>query len=256
MDDLKRKKAVGSGNMSTPATTSSNASSSGYGYAPMFEALGLYSSGDAITDDMLSAALAGSSSVGLNNYTDPYSDEALGNLTKKEQLATLDDLYHPTTVLGVDVEKTAVGSGLSFLTNTLVPGGLGIPGLVASYVAKKIIEDTRTSNQLKVESYLKGTSQSYGDEMDDLGGAGSDEYPDAVTEVVKEAYAGPKVAEDASDPTNSWINDNITSNSSGSSNPAGSSTVTPGSWNNYSGTTSESSTSYSTPGSWGSSGTW
>ena len=90
MEGLSRKKgSVGSGNMSTPATTSNNASSSGYGFAPLYEALGLINNGSAVSDDMLTAALSGSGIAVPNNYTDPYSDTALSQLSKKEQQALL-----------------------------------------------------------------------------------------------------------------------------------------------------------------------
>lgn len=274
MDDLKRKKAVGSGNMSTPATTSSNASSSGYGYAPMFEALGILGSGASSGDDMANAVSANSGTAGTpNRYTSPTDTTGMTNAEIRaaaERAATA----NPFSVVGVDLGAAGIGMGVSNLIGGAIGGPVGLLlGALGSWGAKKLYNEELRNQQ--TENFFKIISQTDID-ADMEGRAGSGIAP---------------INED--DPHNVWIKNNVvitgadreaeeaasnnSSSTSGSSNPAGSSTVTPGSWNNYygttqnssssststpgswnnyAGTTGESSTSYSTPGSWGSSGTW
>jgi len=254
-EDIKKKTGgIGSGNMSTPATTSSNASGAGYGYAPLYESLAQMSN-FSNSADMFAAANADASGGGTtatNTTNSPlkYTDEELAKMTVAEQQAAAAS-FDPTTLLGIDVEKSALGTGASILANALLPAGMGIPGLIASYIAKQQLQNSRDVNQNSIEGYLKGNNPSFGATLED--------GITPVVEVAAKAYSGPKVAEDSApvdnDPLGTWIAQNIYGNtgngtSNSYSNPSNGSV---GTNNTYSGSgagnTAGPGSNYSSPSS-------
>ena len=210
-EDTRKKSGVGSGNMSTPATTSANASSSGYGYSPLYESIAQLSG---FTDSiaMMEAAAGGSSgaATGDNSYNPDgtkYTDQQLAAMTPAERKAAVDS-YNPTMVAGVDVEKTLAGIAASTVANAAIPFGFGLPGLAASFLAKQLIQGNRDTNQLSLESYMKGVTPSAAEE--------TERGVTPVTEVTRDAIVAgstPKVAEDTetTDPLATWLNANYSS---------------------------------------------
>lgn len=226
MAELTRKKAgMGSGNMSTPATTSSNASSSGYGYAPMFEAMA-QALGYSDSAAAMAAAAADTSGSGTPattvTGTDPLSLDAMDAMSADALEAQANSIMNPTTVMGVDVEKAGLGAGVSLLTNLLAPTPFGILGLAASTLAKKALETSRLSYQDQMIPELQarwGQAMRPVDEQGEPVAPGDTKPADAITAVTEEAvktqevpaYTGAKVTEEDDDPLGTWIANNVDS---------------------------------------------
>lgn len=189
MAELQRKKSIGSGNMSTPATTSSNASSSGYGYAPLYEALGLGSAPDPMFEAMVSTSSGSSGQPTANSYRSPTDTTGMTN-AEIRAAAEAAAVANPFSIGGVDIGSQALGFGVSNLLSGAIGG---IPGLllgaVASRLARRAYEGEIRNQQ--TENFFNIIAQI--DTSADLEGrAGS-----GRTEI------------DTTDPHNQWIANNV-----------------------------------------------
>jgi len=268
-ENLRKRGGMGSGNMSTPSTTVSNASSSGYGYSALYEALAQMAGYSDSATAMAAAAVATDTSSGgtvePSTYTDPYSDAALANLSLAEQQALLQSL-EPTKLLGVNLEEAGIGTAVSTLTNLLAPTPFGILGMAAAKLAKSAYAESQFQKQLQVSSYLKGTNPSAGDTPDDPTGGITAVTEEATKAIPRTPYTGPKVedtpepTETPSSPLDTWLRENVPigSNRSNSDytpsegpNTGVGSGFNSANWGNYGGNSnsdSDSSTSSSSDG--------
>jgi len=206
-DESKKKGGIGSGNMSTPATTGSNASSSGYGYSPMYEALGMLSgNADTSASTMASAALGNAGQPAPNDYTDPTDMTGKSN-TEIRAAAEVAAKANPFSIGGVDLGASGIGMGVSSLLSGAIGGPVGLLlGALGSWGAKKVYsEELRNQQQ---ENFFKIIGQI--DITDPAGKTGTGIAPivDAATSTGAKA-----------DPTDTWITNYMNGITSGAANP-------------------------------------